>query len=237
MRVRSGTLLIDLSTGHVRRGDDLLDVSGLTWELLAALARAAPEPVSPAVLAEQVWHRSHVTDQTIAQRVAMLRQALGDSGDRQQHVRTVRGRGYALRGSTEAQPVRAASPPVAPPPLWRRRTTWALIAALLLLVAAAGTFWIRRAQDVVLYDERRGSLFVGAALGERFDRPVRGRIGEVDVIMLGLPSAEALAASAGGRALLCGGGQGEEGQPGPDLAPVLSGEALATRCAAATPAP
>lgn len=54
MLIRSGDLLIDLGGGEVRRGEETLEVSGLTWELLAALAQAVPDPVSMDQLAKKV---------------------------------------------------------------------------------------------------------------------------------------------------------------------------------------
>jgi tetratricopeptide (TPR) repeat protein len=71
-------------------------VSGLSFDLLVALARHAPNVVDRDALAAEVWKQPAVTDETIMQRVALLRRALGDDAGEPTYVRSVRGRGYTL---------------------------------------------------------------------------------------------------------------------------------------------
>lgn len=89
-------LVLDHGRKRVLRNGEVVEVTGLSFDLLAALMEASPEPLSNEELAERVWKRCHVTDHTVAQRVAMVRKALGDQSDEPRYVRTVRGRGYAF---------------------------------------------------------------------------------------------------------------------------------------------
>lgn len=70
--------------------------SDLTWRFMMALINAAPKLVTYEQLAQFVWQQQHVSDETIAQRVRTLRQALDDDPKSPTYIRTVRGRGYQL---------------------------------------------------------------------------------------------------------------------------------------------
>lgn len=69
--------------------------------MLIALIEAAPEPLSIAALSQSVWGAEHVSDETVAQRIALLRKALGDDPKDPVYIRTVRGSGYAITGTVE----------------------------------------------------------------------------------------------------------------------------------------
>lgn len=130
--VRLLDLHIDRTTQQVRRGDDLLPVTGLSWRLLDCLLQHGTDVVDFDTLAEQVWAPAVVGEDAISQRVKLLRQALGDDSRRPRYVRSVRGRGYQL--CAPAQPeAPAATTPAAP----ARRRRWAWLAAGTAVVAAA----------------------------------------------------------------------------------------------------
>lgn len=92
----------------VLRAGTRIDLPDLTSRLFFALAEASPEPLSSERLALEVWDGSFVSDETIAQRVKLLRQALGDSARTPRYIKTVRGRGYRLVPGkpVESRPVR-----------------------------------------------------------------------------------------------------------------------------------
>jgi serine/threonine-protein kinase len=100
-------LSIDVGQRQVSRGDEQLDVSGLTFDLLLAIAEAAPNIVSSDELVDKVWSGRPASPETITQRTMMLRQALGDDADNPKYVEVIRGQGLKLipeLAGTSAQP-------------------------------------------------------------------------------------------------------------------------------------
>ena len=110
-RFRLGDLEIDLERESVRRDAEMLELPELSFRLLAALLRRAPERVDKDELIRAVWDEVVVSDETLAQRVRLLRQALGDDGQSPRYVAAVRGRGYRVISPVETldSPVREAS--------------------------------------------------------------------------------------------------------------------------------
>lgn len=87
-----GDLQFDRIAGTVtREGYPLID-GGLTLELFTALVDAAPEALDADHLAQRVWHRDHVSVDTISKRVSLLREGLGSD----HYVQTLPGRRYRL---------------------------------------------------------------------------------------------------------------------------------------------
>jgi TolB-like protein/DNA-binding winged helix-turn-helix (wHTH) protein len=74
----------------------------LTYELLRALVEAAPDLLTHEDLVERVWRGRFVTPQALAQRVLLLRRALGDDASSSRYLRGVRGHGYQLVPSVRA---------------------------------------------------------------------------------------------------------------------------------------
>ncbi|HEV7504859.1 MAG TPA: winged helix-turn-helix domain-containing protein [Thermoanaerobaculia bacterium] len=116
-RYRIADLTIDVEAVSVLREDGVaLPLPRLSFDLLVALARRAPDVVRSEELIATVWAGVAVSDETLTQRVALLRRALGDEAKNPRYLRVVRGRGYqlvpeAVVPSSEhrpAQPARAA---------------------------------------------------------------------------------------------------------------------------------
>lgn len=93
---RAGDLLIDLGRAVASRGDAEIPLPRLSFDLLVALARAAPNVATIEELMRQVWPRVIVNPETVSQRVKLLRGALGDDPHEPRYVAGVRGRGYRL---------------------------------------------------------------------------------------------------------------------------------------------
>jgi TolB-like protein/DNA-binding winged helix-turn-helix (wHTH) protein len=89
-------LTLDTRQCVLFRGAERLPLPKLTYELLLALAGAAPGLLTHQQLAERVWPGRFVTPETLAQRVMLLRRALGDDARNPRYVRGVRGQGYQL---------------------------------------------------------------------------------------------------------------------------------------------
>jgi TolB-like protein/DNA-binding winged helix-turn-helix (wHTH) protein len=68
----------------------------LTYELLLALVDAAPSLLTHDELSERVWNGRLVSLETLAQRLLLLRRALGDAASAPRYLRVVRGLGYQL---------------------------------------------------------------------------------------------------------------------------------------------
>ena len=73
-----------------------IPLTRLTYELLLALVDAAPNLLNHDELCECVWRGRLVTPETLAQRVMLLRRALGDEARGPRYLRVVRGQGCQL---------------------------------------------------------------------------------------------------------------------------------------------
>ena len=95
-------LVLDTRQRAVYRDALRLELPKLTYELLHALVDAAPRVLGHDELSARVWNGRLVSPETVAQRVLLLRRALGDDAARPRYVRAVRGVGCQL-----VPPVRA----------------------------------------------------------------------------------------------------------------------------------
>jgi TolB-like protein len=103
-RYRVGDLVVDIGAGTVTCGQETLVLSPLTFDLLVALLRRAPHVVRRQELLETVWPNEFVNDETLSQRVRLLREALGDAAEEPRYVASVRGWGYRLIAPVERLP-------------------------------------------------------------------------------------------------------------------------------------
>src|ERR1700723_2794652 len=93
-----------------------LSLSQLSFELLLALTRAAPNVLSFDQLMERVWPGLVVTPETVSQRVKLVRDAIGDDSQSPRYIAGVRGRGYRMVASVMPELPSTAWPLTAPPP-------------------------------------------------------------------------------------------------------------------------
>jgi TolB-like protein/DNA-binding winged helix-turn-helix (wHTH) protein/tetratricopeptide (TPR) repeat protein len=93
---RVGDLLVDAGRRRVERDGSEIALPGLTFDLLLALAREAPNLASIDALMQQVWAGRVVSPETVSQRVKLLRAALGDDPESPRYLTGVRGHGYRL---------------------------------------------------------------------------------------------------------------------------------------------
>ncbi len=121
---------IDTASGTVWRENEVIDLPDLSFRLLVTLASKAPAMVSKDELISEVWGDVVVSDETLMQRVRLLRQVLGDDSQNPRYIASVRGRGYRLAAPVEFVAVRA-------PGTSHRIPRWALGAAIGLVVLAA----------------------------------------------------------------------------------------------------
>jgi DNA-binding winged helix-turn-helix (wHTH) protein len=91
-----GDLVVEPSSGFILRQDEEIRVSRLTFQLLIELVKRAPRVVSTQELLDALWPDTVVADESLKQRVHMLRKALGDDAGEPRYLETVRGCGYRL---------------------------------------------------------------------------------------------------------------------------------------------
>ena len=104
----AGDLHVDVGQQRVTRAGIKITLPDLSFQLLLALIRAAPNVLSNDLLMARVWPGLIVSPETVAKRVNLLREALGDDAKDPRYIAGVRNRGYRL--------VAAVSPTVRPAP-------------------------------------------------------------------------------------------------------------------------
>jgi DNA-binding winged helix-turn-helix (wHTH) protein/tetratricopeptide (TPR) repeat protein len=149
-------LHIDLARQRVTRDGARLDVQGLNFQLLACLLRHGDAVVDFDTLMAEVWAPAVVNEETVTQRVKLLRQALGDDGRNPRYIRSVRGRGYQLCEAPVVAETLVVQEPVA---RQRRPGAWAVgAAALVAAVAGGGWWWHHATMDAGRADPTRALL-------------------------------------------------------------------------------
>jgi TolB-like protein/DNA-binding winged helix-turn-helix (wHTH) protein len=95
-RFRIGDLEVDIGKAEVTRGGEKIALPKLSFDLLCALINAAPAIATNEDLLQQVWPGLVVSPESVAQRVKLLRSAIGDDSQQPRYILGVRGRGYRL---------------------------------------------------------------------------------------------------------------------------------------------
>jgi TolB-like protein/DNA-binding winged helix-turn-helix (wHTH) protein len=143
-----GDLFLDPGIHEVSRDGVTVPLPPLSFDLLLALARRAPNLVSSEELEKDVWPGLVVSPGTIVKRVGLLREALGDDAENPRYVSVVRGRGYRLvppvsrvrAGSGKSRPGKTGGQAAR---TWRKKG-WAglaLLAGVALAIALASSPW------------------------------------------------------------------------------------------------
>jgi TolB-like protein/DNA-binding winged helix-turn-helix (wHTH) protein len=136
---RVGDVFIDAGTRQVSRDGKLLQLPPLSFDLLLALVRRAPNAVSSSELMDQVWTGRIVNDETIAKRVELVREALGDDSRQARYIALVRGHGYRI--TADVEPVTRTTQATVPE---RRKRVWPIAIAAILAAAVLAMFALRR---------------------------------------------------------------------------------------------
>ena len=148
-RYRVSGLTIDLGTCTVIHENHEIELPRLSFDLLVTLIRHSPNVVTFDSLIEEVWDGRVVAEETVTQRVKLLRDALAEAGFTNELVSTARGRGYRL-----AAPVNVESEVQG---RFQPRMV-AVAASLVILVVAAGFYvWMHATSS---YDPGEHSIAV-----------------------------------------------------------------------------
>ncbi|HEV3333777.1 MAG TPA: winged helix-turn-helix domain-containing protein [Bryobacteraceae bacterium] len=94
MRYRFGDFELETERYELRLNGIVLHAEPLTFDLILFLCRHTGRVVSRDEMVEGVWHGRVVSEATIDGCIKSARRLLGDSGDNQNYIRTVRGRGF-----------------------------------------------------------------------------------------------------------------------------------------------
>jgi TolB-like protein/DNA-binding winged helix-turn-helix (wHTH) protein len=110
-----GDLRVDIGQQRVTRAGRDIVLPNLSYQLLLALIRAAPNVLSNESLMTQVWPGLIVSPETVNKRVNLLRDALGDDAREPRYIAGLRSRGYRLmqavvRATEDAVPPDLALP-------------------------------------------------------------------------------------------------------------------------------
>ncbi len=92
-----GDLRLDVASREATRGDVRLDLTGVEFDLLLALARRAGRVITrEALLATAGRDDGSVSERTVDVHISHLRQKLGDDPRSPRRIKTLRGVGYVL---------------------------------------------------------------------------------------------------------------------------------------------
>lgn len=119
MAYRFGMFRLDPQRFELHRDGVLVPVEPQVFRFLCHLIRHRDRMVSKDELVDVVWDGRAISDASISSRVRLARNALGDSGDRQDCIRTVHGVGFrfvaAVTEDEAPVPAEAAAVPDAAP--------------------------------------------------------------------------------------------------------------------------
>lgn len=107
-----GEFEIDVTSMQLRRDGHPVHLEPQVFDVLAHLVRHRDRLVPKEELLDVVWGSRFVSESTLTSRIKAARSALGDDGETQRWIRTVRGRGYQFVG--EQQPLSPTSEDSAP---------------------------------------------------------------------------------------------------------------------------
>jgi len=141
---------VDTARYRISSGDASIPAEPKVFDLLVYLIRHRDRVVTRDELFREVWDGREVSDATLSNHVKSARKILGDSGELQKTVLTIRGRGYQFIAPVEVIPVgtegtggdEAPKPhPAAGPPANRFARDWRLPLAIGAALLAALFGW------------------------------------------------------------------------------------------------
>ena len=151
-----GEFTIDTARYRISAGDTVMPVEPKVFDLLVHLIRHRDRVLTREELFKDVWNGREVSDATLSNHVKSARKILGDNGDLQQTILTVRSRGYQFVAPVREIPDEAAGPVPAPmlaaapdqpaadpasPPATRPRWRVPLFALAVLLLSGMALTW------------------------------------------------------------------------------------------------
>jgi DNA-binding winged helix-turn-helix (wHTH) protein len=105
-----GDFVLDLPCYELRRDGVPVPVEPQVFDVLVQLVRHHHRVVTKIELFDSVWGGRFVGEAALTSRIKAVRRALGDDGESQHYIRTVRGRGYQFVGDLIDAPGAAPGP-------------------------------------------------------------------------------------------------------------------------------
>ncbi|AZQ11360.1 Phosphate regulon transcriptional regulatory protein PhoB [Shewanella khirikhana] len=130
---------------------EAVNINGLSYRLLEVFLLNPAKPLPTEQLTKLVWNKDFVSDDTLAQRVSLLRKALGDVG--RDAIEAERGVGYIWLGEVTSASAEAPKPPsvaglASAAPVHAQTATkgekryWPVVMAAALMCALALFAWV-----------------------------------------------------------------------------------------------
>ncbi|HEY7641597.1 MAG TPA: winged helix-turn-helix domain-containing protein [Steroidobacteraceae bacterium] len=116
MKYQVAEYTIDTARYRVSSGDAAIPVEPKVFDLLVYLIRHRDRVLSREELFREVWDGREVSDSTLSNHVKSARKILGDSGELQKTILTIRGRGYQFVAPVTVIPEGAVAADEAPVP-------------------------------------------------------------------------------------------------------------------------
>jgi DNA-binding winged helix-turn-helix (wHTH) protein len=107
---RFDDFVLDLPRFELRRNDVAIPMEPQVFDVLVQLVSHHQRVVTKNELFDSVWGGRFVGEAALTSRIKAARRALGDDGETQRYIRTVRGRGYQFVGGFAAEAERPAVP-------------------------------------------------------------------------------------------------------------------------------
>lgn len=107
--LQSRGIQLNTQSRQVSIDGEALNINGLSYRLLEVFLLNPAKPLPTEQLARLVWNKDFVSDDTLAQRVSLLRKALGDAG--RDAIVAERGLGYIWLGDVTSTSAEAHKPP------------------------------------------------------------------------------------------------------------------------------
>jgi DNA-binding winged helix-turn-helix (wHTH) protein/TolB-like protein/lipopolysaccharide biosynthesis regulator YciM len=104
MKYQVADYLIDTDRYRISRGSEVVPVEPKVFDLLLCLIQHRDRVLSRDELFEKVWAGREVSDATLSNHIKSARKALGDNGEQQHTIETVRGRGYQFIAAVSLPP-------------------------------------------------------------------------------------------------------------------------------------
>src|SRR5882672_6117817 len=110
MRLLFGDCVLDPERRELSRGGAAVHIEPQVFDLLLHLIRNRDHVVSKDDLLSAVWQGRIVSESTLSTRINAARSAIGDSGERQQLIRTVARKGLRFVGAVTQESIEPKKP-------------------------------------------------------------------------------------------------------------------------------
>ncbi|UTW55693.1 hypothetical protein [Kordiimonas sp. SCSIO 12610] len=134
-------------------------LEGLNLLLMRALTEFGSEPLTIDVLSKIVWKRDHVSEDTIAKRISLLRATLSEIAGSTQVIRTLPNRRYQLIGPIKKLEV-SEVPPTPLATKHANKKSFIIAVAVILILITTAVYQMTSTKPPVLKDPETGKELI-----------------------------------------------------------------------------